>query len=377
MATYFASARHWNPAQVGLILAAQKFASVLAQAPAGSAIDRTKFKRALMAGAALAIGLGALLTAVLKTIGWQIANQIMVGISTAIATPLIAAISLGIVGRRTLGHRIGRNESFNHGGNLLTASLAGYLGYAVGLQWIFYVCGALGIVCAGTALLVRKGDIDDDVAREAPENPDAATSELSVREAITKPLVLTFAIVVLLFHIANAAMLPLIGQELPGRNGHSSPLYMSAAIVVAQFVMIPVAFVSGRLADRIGRKPILLAGFGALVLRGLLFSVSRSPDYLVGIEALDGIGTGISGVLTVLVISDLANGTGRFNFMQGAMQACLGMGSFLGNLLAGLAAKSFGFSATFIGLSTVAFAGLLFLAVRMPETLRSPPVGSG
>ncbi len=147
MATYFVSARHWNPAQVGLVLAAQKIASVLAQIPAGSAIDRTKLKTWLMAGAALVIGVGALLIAVLKTVSLQIANQIVVGISTAVATPLIAAISLGIVGRQTLGRRIGRNESFNHAGNLVTASLAGYLGYAAGsngsstfaARWVLHV----------------------------------------------------------------------------------------------------------------------------------------------------------------------------------------------------------------------------------------------
>lgn len=370
MATYFVSARHWNPAQVGLVLAAQKIASVLAQIPAGSAIDRTKLKTWLMAGAALVIGVGALLIAVLKTVSLQIANQIVVGISTAVATPLIAAISLGIVGRQTLGRRIGRNESFNHAGNLVTASLAGYLGYAAGLQWIFYVCGALGIACAGTALLIRRRDIDDAVAREAPEDSAAAPSTPGIRELIAQPLVLTFATLVVLFHIANSAMLPLMGEELPHQNGHSSPVYMSAAIVVAQLIMIPVALVSGRLADRIGRKPILLIGFGALVLRGLLFSLSRSPNYLVGVEALDGIGTGVSGVLTVLIISDLAKGTGRFNLLQGAMQACLSIGASIGNLLGGLAAKSFGFPAAFIGLASVAFIGLLFLAVKMPETLQ-------
>ncbi|MDQ2948462.1 MAG: MFS transporter, partial [Acidobacteriota bacterium] len=229
---------------------------------------------------------------------------------------------------------------------------------------------ALGIACAGTALLIRSGDIDDDVAREAPEDHAAQGSVPSVREILAKPFVLTFATVVVLFHIANAAMLPLIGEELPGQNGHSSPVYMSASIVVAQLIMIPVAFVSGRLADRIGRKPILLVAFAALVLRGLLFSLGRSPNYLVGVEALDGVGTGISGVVTVLIISDLAKGTSRFNLLQGAIQTCLGIGSFLGNLLGGFAAKSFGFPVAFIGLALVAFAGMLFLAVKMPETLR-------
>lgn len=368
MATFFVSTRRWNPAEVGMVLAAQKIAAVLAQTPAGWAIDRSARKKWLMAGAAFVIGVGAVLIGVLRSVSGQIANQMVVGVATAVATPLLAAISLGIVGRRALGRRIGRNESFSHGGNLVTALFAGYLGYAAGLEWIFYVCGALGIACAGTALLIRSGDIDNEAAREAPEEETEQKTALSFREVLAMPLVLPFAVVVVAFHIANAAMLPLVGEELPGHGGHSS-LYMAACIVVAQLVMIPVAFASGRWADRIGRKPILLVGFAALALRGVLFSVGRNPNYLVGVEALDGIGTGVAGVLTVLIISDLAKGTSRFNFLQGAMQTCLGLGSFLGNLLGGLAAKSFGFPATFVGLASVALAGMLLFWLKVPETL--------
>ncbi len=222
------------------------------------------------------------------------------------------------------------------------------------------------MACAVTALLIRSEDIDNNVAREAA----AERSPLAAGKLLTRPLVLIFAAVVVLFHIANAAMLPLIGEELPHENGHSSSAYMSACIVAAQVVMIPVSFASGRLADRLGRKPLLVIGFAALILRGVLFSLAKDPNYLVAVEALDGIGTGVAGVLTILIISDLAKGTSRFNFLQGAMQACLGIGAFLGNLLAGFSAKSFGFPATFRGLACVALAGLILFAAKMPETLR-------
>ncbi len=384
MATYFVSVWHWNPAQVGLILAAQKIASVLVQTPAGSFIDRTHSKKWLLSGASVVVGVGALLVALLKSVPGQIVNQMIVGVSVAVATPLIAAISLGMVGRQALGRRIGRNEAFNHAGNLLTALCAGLLGYAVGLQWIFYACGGLGLVCAAVALLIRSGDINDSVAREAPEKytpqkygqqkyGNGTQSPPSYWEVLAKPYVLSFAIVVVIFHIANAAMLPLVGEELSGRKGHASSVYMSACIVTAQLVMIPVAYTSGRVAHRLGRKPILLVAFAALVLRALLFSFSSNANYVVAVEALDGIGTGISGVLTVLIISDLAKGTSRFNFLQGAMQAGLSIGAFLGNLLGGLAAKSFGFPATFAGLACVALAGLVFFAAKVPETLRPSP----
>jgi MFS family permease len=113
---------------------------------------------------------------------------------------------------------------------------------------------------------------------------------------------------------------------------------------------------------------ILGVAFGALVLRGLLFAMTTNPNLIVAIEVLDGIGTGISGVITVLIVADLAKGTGRFNALGGMMQSGLGIGAFLGNLLAGMAAKRLGFPPVFCGLAAVALLGLVLLLVAMPET---------
>jgi MFS family permease len=294
----------------------------------------------------------------------EILTQVLIGIAAALFPPAIAAISLGLVGKENLSRRVGRNETFNHAGNVAFALMAGAAGTWLGQQWIFY---ASAIVSAGTILsagTIRSSDIDNQAARAASEEQPA----VSFRELLRNRGIWIFTASVLLFHFANAAMLPLVGELLSkGQDGKSS-IYMSACIIAAQFVMIPVAFLTGKLADPWGRKPLFLIGFAVLALRGILYTVSAAPVYLLAVQSLDGVGAAIFGVLWVIIISDLAKGTGRFNLLQGVIQSALGVGAFLSNFIAGFVVKSFGFNTAFLGLAAIACAGMLFFAFFMPET---------
>ncbi len=369
MAGYFTAVRHWNPAQIGLVLAAQKAAAVATQAFAGYLIDQTTFKRQWMAAAALLISFGSVFVVWAPSLFWQIVNQTAIGAATAVATPLLAALSLGIVGRSAFARRTGRNGAFSHGGNLLTAAGAGYLGYRAGQQWIFYISATLGLACIVSALRIRESDVDHGAAREAPaghQSGHLTATDFSL--LLRHRTVLVFALAIVLFHVANSAMLPLAGEELFVNNRKTASLYLLVCVVLPQIVMVPVSLLSGRAAEQLGRKPMFLCAFCALVLRGLLFALGHNPYYIMSVEALDGIGTGIAGVVTTLVIADLAKGTGRFNALGGVVQACLGVGAFLGNLVAGWVAKQVGFPPVFFGLAAVALAGLLLFWLVMPET---------
>lgn len=69
--------------------------------------------------------------------------------------------------------------------------------------------------------------------------------------------------------------------------------------------MLPVALLAGRKADEWGRKPVLLVGFAVLPVRVLLYALSDDGTWLIAVQLLDGIGAGIWGVLTPLVVADL------------------------------------------------------------------------
>ena len=342
-----------------------------------------------MAGGAVMVGLGCLATVYVQRVVTEIAVQTLIGLAGAIFPTAIAAISLGVVGKPHLPRRLARNEGFNHAGNVLFALLCGWIGTVVGQAWIFYVSALAALGSIAIVELIREQDIDHAMARgdgvkehrtsaldQPPQGFSAGKSGSTLvgerpstwRELAHDKRILTFAASVVIFHFANAAMLPLVGELLSRGKPHESSLYMAACIVIAQAVMVPVALVTGRVTDTWGRKVPFQIGFTVLVVRGVLYTFGRTPYYLIVVQALDGVGAAIFGVLWVLVAADLAKGTGRFNLLQGAIQACLGLGAFLSNFLAGLVVKNFGYNAGFLMLSLIACVGLVVFSLKMPET---------
>jgi MFS family permease len=266
--------------------------------------------------------------------------------------------------------RTGRNEAFNHGGNVVAAALAGGVAYLLGYGAMFVLIAVMAAASAVAVLLIREVDIDHDLARGADDGEEArGRAAVGVSELFRDRRILVFIASAVLFHFGNAAMLPLVGQKSGDGLKGGAAVLMSACIIAAQVVMVPVALVASRLAASWGRKPIFLIGFAVLPIRGLLYCLSINPYYLVTVQLLDGIGAGIFGVVSVLVVADLTMGTGRFNLTQGALATATGVGAGLSNLVAGIVVKEAGFDAGFVMLAAIAAFGTVFFAVAMPETL--------
>jgi MFS family permease len=151
-------------------------------------------------------------------------------------------------------------------------------------------------------------------------------------------------------------------------NKGAETALMSACIVAAQLVMLPMALLVGAKADAWGRKPIFLAAFAILPIRGILYTISDDRSWLVAVQLLDGVGAGIFGSLTPLVLADLMRGTGRYNVSQGAVATALGVGASLSNTVAGLIVVSAGYSTAFLTLASVALVALIIFLLAMPET---------
>jgi MFS family permease len=179
---------------------------------------------------------------------------------------------------------------------------------------------------------------------------------------------LTFAISLFLFQFANASVLPLVVEALVYQGAQRSSLMVSALIILPQIIVAVMAPWVGRQAKSWGRRPLLLIGFGALPIRALLFASVTDPSLLLCLQVLDGISGAVLGVLTALVVADLTSGSGRFNLAQGIVGTASGIGASLSTTLFGLIAVSFGRTAVFVSIASVALLGTLILWFFMTET---------
>ena len=359
----------WDEASAGAAMTIAGLVGLVAQTPAGKWIDASRHKRALVILAAVAVTVTCVLLPWLHSFGAVVATQSLAAAAATVFPPAIAAITLGVVGSRAFTRRVGRNEGFNHLGNAVSASLAGLLALRFGAVAVFWLMGALAASSILATLLIPAHAIDDRMARGMEHHEVGAAPNSLSQTLRARPALAWFSVAVALFHLANAAMLTSVGQQLAriGGKEHATEL-LSLCVVVAQVVMVPVAIVAGRAADRFGRKPVFLFGFGVLALRGFLYPLHDSPSWLVTVQCLDGIGAGIFGVLFPVVIADLTRGTGQFNASQGVAATAQGIGAALSASIAGIVIVNHGYGSAFIVLGIIALVGFATFAWKVPET---------
>jgi MFS family permease len=367
LSVYLLTVRHWSADEIGIVIAAPSIIGLLVQAPAGALIDRTRHKRLLLIVASLIIAVCCLAVVVNSSFYPVLFSQLGVGFTQSVYAPCVAAITLGIVGQAALSQRVGRNESFNHLGNMLAAIIAGLIGRYISYEGIFYFAIVQCLLLVVAVLVVREQDIDHDLARGAATETGQPASVAGVKELLANRNILVFTVAIALFHFANAPMLPLLGQKLGLADQKNSSLYLSGAIIVAQGVMVFVARYAGKASEN-GRKKVLLAAFVLLPVRALLFAFIDNPIALTAIQLLDGIGAGLLGVVTLLMIADLSTGTGRFNLLQGVVYSAIGLMAALSSIGAGYIVKNFGYAVGFCVLAGMGALATIFYWLLVPET---------
>jgi MFS family permease len=366
LAIYLASYA-WNEERVGVALTVGGIAGILAQTPAGALVDQVHHKRTLIAAGIGALVLGALLIAFVPMFWTVMSAQILIGGTSSIFGPAICAISLGIVGHHLFDARQGRNQSFNSAGNVVAAVVMGLLGYFVSNRSIFFFVAVCALPTLFALRNIRADEIDYERARGAKEDANDG-KPFGAAALLKEPPLIIFLICAVMFHFANAAMLPLLGEMLAKGQGRSSMMFMSACVVTTQFVISLIATWSGRKAGSWGRKPLLLIAFGVLPIRAVLYTLTSNTIALIAIQILDGVGAGIFGVVSVLVIADLTQGSGRFNVTLGAIGTAVGIGAALSQTIAGTIVHHSSFNTGFLFLAAIAVAAFGVLYFFMPET---------
>jgi MFS family permease len=365
---FLVTSRHWSQTDVGLVSTGAGLLGIALQTPIGAAIDVTRAKRAVIVLAMAAMTVAAIIIFAAPTFWPMALAASILALAGDAFVPAVSALTLGLVTRAALARRLGRNSAFDHGGNIFIAIVAGAVGYAFSQRAVFLMVPVFAALTSAAVLAIPADAIDHDRARDLTSDGEAQGSAAGYRILFeTRPLMI-FALCALLFHFANAPLLPLVGQKLALQFPKEATAMMSFCIVAAQGVMLPIAILVGRRADSWGRRPIFLIAFAVLPIRAALYTLSDNAFWLIGVQLLDGVGAGIYGALTPLVIADIMRGTGRYNLAQGAVATTQGIGASLSALAAGEAIDHFGYTISFLILGAAAAVAFLVFFVFMPET---------
>ncbi len=358
--------RGWSLTDVGLALSLGTIAGICGQVPGGGLVDRVRDKRAITATAIAVVAISALLIALTPTVPIVWLAQVLHALGSVIIAPAIAALTLTLCGHDSFSDRLGGNARYAALGGALAAGAFGLAASHVGQQSIFLITAALGIPAVVSLYAIRPGSAQptprDHMAIAPPGERD--TPPWSI---FRDPAMHVFALCVILFHLSNAALLPLALSVL-SRRGEAAGFIVPATIIAPQLITAAASPWAGALARTLGRRAVLLTGFIALPARALLFALNPAPEALVGIQVLDGISATVLGLMPPLIAADLTRRSGHLNLAIGSFGLAAGLGATLSTAMAGWIADQLGGTQAFVSLAVVGGIATALLAVAMPET---------
>lgn len=354
---------NWRYDAIGLATAAAGAGTLLFQTPAGILCDRIASRRLLFAVVSVFTGVCFALIPSFSSSTFAVdALLFLSGSAQTIFVPVLAALALALVGHSGLNKTVGANQSWNHAGNIASALGAIWLVSTFGKESIFYAVLISSILAAGSVFLIRPSDLNE---RLATGLTGKEKSSVSWQSLVKDREILILAVAIFCFHLANAPILPVTAMYVKQLGG--SDKLMTATVLTAQCVMVPVALLAGWLANRWGWKPVMSIAFWALPLRIFLYSLASSAKAIVWLQMLDGIGAGIYGVVVILIAADLTKGRGHFNALNGVFATAVAIGGVFGPLLSGELLQYVHFKLTFYAFALLALAGAILFQFLVKE----------
>jgi MFS family permease len=352
----------WTQVEIGFALTLGTVTSLISQLPAGALVDSMRNKRTAASGALIGIIIAALLLALQPEPLPVLLAQMLHGFASCVITPSIAAISLHLAGHAALGERLGRNARYASIGNGLAAAVMGATGAYFSSQFVFLLTAGLCVPALAALWAIGSGP------HARTQTTIGVMDIAGLKRLLADRRLLIFGVCVMLFHLSNAAMLPLAGSAVTMRAGHFANVIIAACIVVPQVIVALMSPWVGRAAERIGRKRILLLGWLALPVRGLLLAILPGSWPLVAGQAISGVSAAVFGILLPLLAADLTIGTAHFNLCMGILGLALYTGAAASTTMSGAIADAAGMEIAFLVLAGVGAIGSAVVLFAMPET---------
>ena len=367
LATWLAQTGHWSPSRVGLVTTVVGLGTLLLNGPAGVLADQTGRPRLLLGLACGAILAGTVSLLFVQSFAGVLLAQFLAAAGGTMVLPALTSLTLGIVGKTAFPSQQGRNQAFNHAGILVAALLVAGGAAILGPSASFTVLGGMAVAAVLAVVTTPAKAWNGRRAHGWQEDePDETQPRHPLLAVLANRRLLLFAATLALFNLGNGSMLSLLGQRLAASGGDATR-WTAVYVVVAQLTMIPIALWAGSRADKRGRRHLMLIASAALLTRAVLSALVTHPVWLVPVEVLDGVASGLLGVAVPVLVADLTWGSGRTQTALGAVNMLQGIGGAVSGVLGGALVAWLSWTGAFLLLALPA-AAALGLALWLEET---------
>ncbi len=286
------------------------------------------------------------------------------GFATAIFSP-VASAAVADLFQEARGEKLGWFAASGELGSTIGPVIGGFMLVACGFAPTYLLVGILGVVPLVLMWMVP-------VASAKPLSSQTGKERLKafgegVRAVATqRSILIASAMEGCLFLGAEALMsfLPLYAKPY-GINEAQVGLILGAQLVTA----MAAKPLTGKLSDRMGRKPMIVAGLGLCAVVLPLVALSRSFWILFVLSGLFGLGMAIVTPSTTALVADLCR-DGRHGAALGIFGTIWDIGHASGPILAGVLVGSVGYLACFGTIAAVMTIGLLTFALAVRDPLR-------
>jgi MFS family permease len=290
------------------------------------------------------------------------------GIGRAVVESLSGAEATALAAPDQVGSELGALRFWKPIGIVLMTLLGSWLAEKNGVGSILAPLFVVQAVAVGFALLIH------EPAGSKPEFPVEEIAGESARASKHRPIwedrgLLAFMAAMVLYHAANAPGGVYLGLFLK-RELHAPERILAYAFAVSMAAWMLVVWPAGWLADRVGRKPLLIAGWSIMAVRLGIVSVVNGPWMAVANQALDGLGNGIFAVLAAAWVTDRLADPRRSGEAQVIVGSCLVLGSAIGPAVSGFLVEPLGYRGLFAVLAGVGALATALVVLFVPETLR-------
>lgn len=349
----------WRPLDLGLLATIGGVLGLAAGMPAGALADRSHHKRLMIIAPVTLITVMSMLCIAFPGRAVVFSTQTLAALAGVLIMPALSGITLGLVGPKRFGEQLGRNEAYNHGGNMVLLGATWGASAWFGLPGVAALMVATTIATVAATLAIDPHAIDHVAARggERGEHLPASTWRVLVQN---RPLLL-LSVALLLFHFGNAPLARLISQQFAlqmQRPFETTAIITMVSQTAALAAAVAAPFIIRR--DRVRMAAVL--AMLTLPLRGVIAWAFYSFGMIYPVQLLDGLGVGLLGILTPFLVERLTRGSGHFNLALAAVMVVQGVGAASSNMVAGYLVTHYGYPVTYLlhgAMALVALAALL------------------